>query len=45
MKAGRDADGCPIGYVPQHPYAFGFSVLKNVMIALPKGGELRRGGL
>lgn len=25
--------GSTIGYVPQHPYAFNFSVLKNVMIA------------
>ena len=26
--------GCDIGYLPQHPYAFGFSVKKNVMIAM-----------
>lgn len=28
--------GASIGYMPQHPYAYGFSVLKNVSIALPR---------
>ncbi|MDR1605142.1 MAG: ATP-binding cassette domain-containing protein [Gracilibacteraceae bacterium] len=31
-----------IGYMPQFPYIFGFSVLKNVLIALPAGGAERR---
>lgn len=27
-----------LGYMPQHPYAFGFSVLRNVAMALPGTG-------
>ena len=27
-----------LGYMPQHPYAFDFSVLRNVMVALPGTG-------
>ncbi len=29
------SDVSDIGYLPQHPYAFGFTVKKNVQIALP----------
>ncbi|MFZ5975439.1 MAG: ABC transporter ATP-binding protein [Bacillota bacterium] len=31
-----------IAYMPQKPYAFGFSVLKNVSMALPRGTEKSR---
>lgn len=27
------------GYMPQHPYAYGISVLRNTMLALPKGSR------